>query len=41
MYPGWREDEFRCFQEEVQAHGWSYDYIAFNLMTKQAVIRIG
>lgn len=41
MYPGWQEDEFRCFQEEVRAHGWSYDYIAFNLVTKQAAVRIG
>lgn len=41
MYSGWREDEFRCFQEEVETRGWSYDYIAFNLVTKQAAVRIG
>ena len=38
--PNWREDEFKAFQEAVQAHGWKYEYLAFNLFTKQAVVRI-
>ena len=38
--PRWREDEFRAFQEAVQKYGWEYDYLAFNLPTRQAVIRI-
>ena len=38
--PRWREDEFRAFREAVQRYGWEYDYLAFNLPTRQAVIRI-
>jgi tetratricopeptide (TPR) repeat protein len=36
----WRDDEFRAFQEAVAAHGWRYDYIAFSLLSKQAVVVI-
>jgi len=39
--PRWREDEFRAFREAVQRYGWEYEYLAFNLPTRQAVIRIG
>jgi Flp pilus assembly protein TadD len=38
--PKWREDEFRAFREAVKRYGWKYDYLAFNLPTRQAVIRI-
>jgi hypothetical protein len=36
----WREDEFKAFQEAVDRFGWRYDYLAFGLLSKQAVIRI-
>jgi tetratricopeptide (TPR) repeat protein len=38
--PHWRDDEFKAFQEAVAAYGWRYDYLAFSLLSKQAVIRI-
>ncbi len=40
MNPTWREDEFKAFQEAVESHSWNYEYIAFNLFTKQAAVRI-
>ena len=36
----WREDEYRAFQEAVEENGWRYEYLAFNLFSKQAVIQI-
>ncbi len=36
----WREDEFKAFQEAVADYGWKYEYLAFSLFTKQAVVRI-
>ena len=39
-YPHWREDEFRAFQEAVHFCGWKYEYLAFSLFSKQAVVRI-
>lgn len=36
----WREDEFKAFQEAVVTHGWAYEYLAFNLYTGQAAVRI-
>jgi tetratricopeptide (TPR) repeat protein len=38
--PNWREDEFKAFQEAVRGHAWKYEYLAFNLFSKQAVVRI-
>jgi tetratricopeptide (TPR) repeat protein len=38
--PHWREDEYRAFQEAVRDHGWRYEYLAFSLLSKQAVVRI-
>ncbi len=38
--PTWREDEYRAFQEAVAAYGWSYRYIAFGIVTKQAAVLI-
>jgi hypothetical protein len=36
----WREDEFKAFQEAVAVCGWRYEYLAFSLLSKQAVVRI-
>ena len=38
--PRWREDEFKAFQEAVAKFGWRYDYLAFSLFAKQAVVII-
>lgn len=38
--PTWREDEYRAFQEAVSANGWSYRYLAFGIVTKQAAVVI-
>ncbi len=40
MNEGWREDEFKAFQEAVERHAWKYEYLAFNLFSEQAVVRI-
>jgi tetratricopeptide (TPR) repeat protein len=37
----WREDEHKAFQEAVAARKWQYEYLAFNLFTGQAVVRMG
>jgi tetratricopeptide (TPR) repeat protein len=36
----WREDEFKAFQEAVVRFGWRYDYLAFGLLSRQAIVRI-
>jgi len=36
----WREDEYEAFQEAVRTRGWSYEYLAFNLHSGQAVVRL-
>ena len=36
----WREDEFRALQEVAARMGWKYEYLAFSLCTRQAVVRI-
>ena len=36
----WRHDEFKAFQEAVERHGWTYEYLAFGLHTGQAAVRI-
>lgn len=38
--PHWRGDEFKAFQEAVTAFDWRYDYLAFSLLSKQAVVVI-
>ena len=38
--PRWRHDEFRAFQETVEQRSWRYEYLAFNMFTKQAVVRL-
>ena len=40
MNPTWREDEFKAFQEAVEANSWNYEYIDFNLFSKQAAVKI-
>ena len=40
MNPHWREDEYKAFQEAVRENSWRYEYIAFNLFSKQAAVRI-
>lgn len=39
-YPSWREDEFRAWRECCKRFGWTYEYLAFSLVTKQAVLRV-
>lgn len=39
-YEGWREHEFRAFQEAVIEYGWRYEYLCVGLCTGQAVVRI-
>ncbi len=38
--PTWRDDEHRAFQEAVARYGWTYSYIAFGIVTKQAAVVI-
>ena len=38
--PTWREDEHKAFQEAVAQFGSKYRYLAFAIITKQAVIII-
>jgi Flp pilus assembly protein TadD len=38
--PGWRDDEFKAFQEAATYNGWRYEYLAFCLSGKQAAVRI-
>jgi len=40
MNPHWREDEYKAFQEAVEKYSWGYEYLAFSLFSKQAVVRI-
>ena len=39
-HPSWRQDEFRCWRECCKRFGWQYEYLAFSLSTKQAVVRV-
>jgi hypothetical protein len=39
-HPTWRQDEFRAWRECCKRFGWTYDYLAFSLSTKQAVVKI-
>ena len=40
MGPHWREDEWKAWVECVEKHNIHYEYLAFALLTQQAVIRI-
>jgi len=39
-HPSWRQDEFRAWRECCNRFGWKYEYLAFSLSTKQAVVRV-
>lgn len=39
-YPGWREGEFKAFQEFIRASGRTYEYIAYNASHEQVAVRI-
>jgi len=39
-HPTWRQDEFRAWRECCKRFGWKYEYLAFSLGTKQAVVRV-
>ena len=39
-YPSWKEDEYRAWQECCGKYGWEYDYLAFSLATKQAIVKV-
>jgi hypothetical protein len=39
-YAGWREHEWRAFQEWTSRHARRYEYLAFNPWGKQAAVRI-
>lgn len=39
-HPTWRQDEFRAWRECCKRFGWNYEYLAFSLSTKQAVVRV-
>ena len=39
-HPTWRQDEFRAWRESCKRCGWNYEYLAFSLSTKQAVVRV-
>ena len=38
--PTWRDDEYKAFQEAVEKYGWTYRYLAFGIVTKQAAVMI-
>ncbi len=38
--PTWRDDEYKAFQEAVEKYGWTYRYLAFGIVTKQAAVII-
>jgi hypothetical protein len=40
MYPHWERHEFKAFQEAVAARGWSFEYLAISVISRQAVVRI-
>ena len=39
-HPTWRQDEFRAWRECCKRFGWQYEYLAFSLGTRQAVVRV-
>lgn len=40
MYEGWQDHEFKAFQEACSKFGWSYEYVAWSLASKQVVVQI-
>ncbi len=39
-YEGWREHEYKAFQEFIRESPYAYEYLAFNIVGRQAVVRI-
>ena len=39
-YKNWRNHEFKAFQEAASEFGWQYEYLAFSLISYQAVVLI-
>jgi hypothetical protein len=39
-YAGWREGEYKAFQEFITAEGWGYEYIGYNRLNEQVAVRI-
>jgi len=39
-YPGWKENEFRAFNEATEKYGWRHEMLAFSFVTKQVAFRI-
>ena len=39
-HPTWRQDEFRAWRESCKRYGWHYEYLAFSLITNQAIVRL-
>jgi predicted O-methyltransferase YrrM len=39
-YPGWRQGEYKAFEEFVAAHGTQFDYIGYSARDEQAAIVI-
>ena len=39
-YSGWRDHEFKAFQEYVERSGRPYEYLAFGVFTRQAAVRL-
>lgn len=37
---GWKEGEFKAFQEAAAANRWTFEYLGISLLTSQALIRI-
>ena len=39
-YPGWREGEFKAFQEFVAREGWGFEYLNYNRKAEQVSVKI-
>ena len=39
-YEDWQDHEYKAFREAAASFGWSFDYLAFSLVTKQTVVHI-
>jgi hypothetical protein len=39
-YPGWKEGEYKAFQEFIAAEKWGYEYLGYNRLNEQVAVRI-
>jgi hypothetical protein len=39
-YPGWREGEFKAFQEFIAREGWGFEYLNYNRKAEQVSVKI-